>query len=42
MDDRLLTRTEVARMFRVNPRTILRWARDGRLREMRTPGNHAR
>jgi hypothetical protein len=29
-DDQLLTPSEVAEMFRVNPKTVTRWARTGR------------
>ncbi len=31
MDDRLLTVAEVARMLRLNPETVRRWLRQGRL-----------
>jgi excisionase family DNA binding protein len=41
-DDRLLTPSEVAEMFRVNPKTVTRWARTGRLRAMKTIGGHRR
>jgi excisionase family DNA binding protein len=40
--DRLLTPGEVADLFRVEPRTVGRWARDGRLSAVRTPGGHRR
>ena len=30
-DESLLTPGEVAEMFRVDPRTVTRWARDGRI-----------
>ena len=33
----LLTTHEVAKLFGVHPQTVRRWARDGRLREIR-PG----
>ena len=39
---RLLTPGEVAVMFRVDPRTVTRWAIDGRLRCIRTLGGHRR
>ena len=41
-DDRLLTSTEVAAMFRVDVKTVTRWARAGRLPSVRTPGGHHR
>ena len=40
--DRLLTPAEVAAMFRVDPKTVTRWARDGRLASIRTLGGHRR
>lgn len=40
--DRLLTPAEVARLFRVNPKTVSRWSRAGRLACIHTPGGHAR
>ena len=41
-NDRLLTPAEVAEMFRVNPKTVTRWARTGRLRAIKTIGGHRR
>lgn len=41
-DDVLLTPAEVARVFRVNPKTVTRWARSGKLRAIRTLGGHRR
>jgi excisionase family DNA binding protein len=41
-DDRLLTPAEVAEMFRVNPKTVTRWARTGRLQAIKTIGGHRR
>ncbi|MEU6674842.1 BldC family transcriptional regulator [Streptomyces sp. NPDC046925] len=38
----LLTTGEVARIFRVDRRTVIRWADAGRLAVTRTPGNHRR
>jgi excisionase family DNA binding protein len=33
---------EVAEMFRVNPKTVSRWAREGKLGATRTMGGHRR
>lgn len=41
-DDQLLHPAEVAAIFRVNPKTVTRWARDGRLPATRTLGGHRR
>jgi excisionase family DNA binding protein len=38
----LLTPGEVALMFRVNPKTVTRWARSGRISALRTIGGHRR
>lgn len=38
----LLTPGEVAVMFRVDPKTVTRWARAGRLTSIRTIGGHRR
>jgi len=38
----LLTPAEVAKMFRVDPKTVTRWAKAGRLRSIRTLGGHRR
>lgn len=38
----LLTPAEVAAMFRVDPKTVTRWAKAGRLSSIRTPGGHRR
>lgn len=40
--DALLTPAEVAAMFRVNPKTVTRWARSGKLNAVRTLGGHRR
>ncbi len=40
--DRLLTPSEVAAMFRVDPKTITRWSQSGRLPSVRTIGGHRR
>ena len=39
--ERLLTPAEVAVMFRVDPKTVTRWAK-ARLSSVRTPGGHRR
>lgn len=39
---RLLTSSEVARLFRVDPKTVLRWAATGILTSIRTPGGNRR
>lgn len=41
-DSALLTPREVARLFRVDPKTVTRWAMDGRLPSVRTLGGHRR
>jgi len=43
-DDDLLTPSEVARIFRVDPKTVTRWAaaKPPRLASVRTPGGHRR
>jgi excisionase family DNA binding protein len=38
----LLTPGEVAVMFRVDPKTVTKWAKRGRLPSFRTPGGHRR
>lgn len=40
--ERLLTPGEVAALFRVDPKTVTRWASAGRLGSIRTPGGHRR
>ena len=40
--DALLTPAEVAAMFRVNPETVTRWARAGKISAVRTLGGHRR
>ena len=40
--DALLTPSEVAALFRVNPKTVTRWARAGKLTAIRTLGGHRR
>ena len=41
-ENELLTPAEVAVMFRVNPKTVTRWARAGRISAIRTLGGHRR
>lgn len=38
----LLTPREVASMFRVDPKTVTRWAKAGKLSAIRTLGGHRR
>lgn len=38
----LLTPSEVANMFRVDPKTVTRWAQSGRLSSIKTLGGHRR
>ena len=38
----LLTPAEVATMFRVDPKTVTRWARAGKLKSIKTLGGHRR
>ena len=38
----LLTPAEVAVMFRVDPKTVTRWAKAGKLPSIRTLGGHRR
>ena len=39
---RFLTPGEVAAMFRVDPKTVTRWASQGRIPSIRTPGGQRR
>jgi len=41
-EETLLTPAEVAAMFRVNPKTVTRWARAGKISAIRTLGGHRR
>jgi excisionase family DNA binding protein len=41
-NERLLTPGEVATLFRVDPKTVTRWASAGRIGSIRTPGGHRR
>ena len=38
----LLTPAEVASMFRVDPKTVTRWAKAGKLTSIKTLGGHRR
>ncbi len=38
----LLTPSEVATLFRVDPKTVTRWAKAGKLTSIRTLGGHRR
>lgn len=38
----LMTPTEVAHLFRVDPKTVTRWAQAGKLHYVRTLGGHRR
>ena len=40
--DLLMTPQEVAQLFRVDPKTVTRWANRGLLRTVRTIGGHRR
>ncbi|MDP9223860.1 MAG: BldC family transcriptional regulator [Actinomycetota bacterium] len=41
-NDELLTPAEVAALFRVDPKTVTRWAATGKLSTIRTLGGHRR
>lgn len=40
--ERLMTPAEVAVMFRVDPKTVTRWAKVGKLSSIKTLGGHRR
>jgi excisionase family DNA binding protein len=40
--EELLTPAEVAAMWRVDTKTVNRWAKAGKLTSIRTPGGHRR
>jgi excisionase family DNA binding protein len=40
--ENLLTPSEVATLFRVDPKTVTRWAKAGKLSSIRTLGGHRR
>ena len=37
-----MTPAEVARKFRVDPKTVGRWVKQGKLKRAQTPGGHGR
>lgn len=41
-NETLLTPAEVAALFRVDPKTVTRWAKAGKLSSIRTLGGHRR
>ena len=41
-NEKLLTPSEVAALFRVDPKTVTRWAKAGKLSSIRTLGGHRR
>lgn len=41
-EERLFTTGEVAALFRVEPKTVTRWAKAGKLTAIRTLGGHRR
>lgn len=42
MSPEALTPAEVAALFRVDGKTVARWAKEGRISSFRTPGGHRR
>ena len=42
VQETLLTPAEVASLFRVDPKTVTRWAKAGKLTSIRTLGGHRR
>ena len=40
--DQILTPSQVANVFRVDPKTVTRWAKSGKLDSFRTLGGHRR
>ena len=42
IQETLLTPSEVAELFRVDPKTVTRWAKSGKLTSIRTLGGHRR
>ena len=42
VSEALLTPAEVATLFRVDPKTVTRWSKSGKLTSIRTLGGHRR
>jgi len=42
VQEKLLTPSEVASLFRVDPKTVTRWAKAGKLTSIKTLGGHRR
>lgn len=42
LDDHYITTGEVAKILRVSPKTVARWAKEGRLPHLVTLGGHRR
>jgi excisionase family DNA binding protein len=40
--EELLKPAEVAQMYKVDPKTVTRWAKAGKMTSIRTPGGHRR
>lgn len=40
--DKLLRPSEVAEIFGVDPKTVQRWAKEGKISSVKTPGGHRR
>lgn len=40
--EELLTPGDLADLYKVSPRTVTRWAAEGRIESIRTPGGHYR
>lgn len=41
-EEHLLTPKQVAELFRVSPKTVHRWATNGQIKAIKTPGGHFR
>lgn len=40
--EELLRPGDVAKLFRVDPKTVTRWCQQGKIKSVRTPGGHRR